>query len=359
MSSTAIFLALLALALIGAALLALLLLERRRGGAAGDALLQKLLEAQRQDKSSEFLQRELQNLREQMNTSLAASARLITDAQKTMGDRLDNAAQAVTHVQRSLGALQAATEKVFDLGKEIAELQNILRAPKMRGSLGELLLGDLLAQILPPRHFTLQHGFRSGEIVDAVVRLGRLVPVDAKFPLENFRRSLAAEDATEKAAARRRFTADVKKHIDAIASKYIAPDEGTFDFALMYIPAENVYYETILREEGAHDEGSLAAYAFSRRVIPVSPNSFYAYLHTISLGLRGLQVEENARLLLEGMDRLRLDVARFREDFVMLGRHLGNARNKFDDADKRLGRVEDKLASLDREAPAAALPPAE
>lgn len=306
-------------------------------------MARQIIEAQKQDQSAQFLQREVASLREQMTKSLAESARLVSDANKTVGERLDKAAEVVGTVQRSLGSLEKATQQVFDVGKDIAELQEILRAPKTRGAIGEMFLGDLLGQILPPKNFTLQHTFRSRETVDAVVRLGRLVPVDAKFPLENFKRLLQYQNPTEKAAARRRFIADVKKHIDAIATKYILPDEGTYDFALMYIPTENVYYETIIKEDASSDEGSLMTYAFSKHVVPVSPNSFYAYLHTISLGLRGLQIEENARHLIDQLSRLRGDFLRFKDDFSLVGKHLANARGKFEDSEKRLVRFEDKL----------------
>jgi DNA recombination protein RmuC len=250
-------------------------------------------------------------------------------------------------VQASLGSLEQATQQVFSVGKDIASLQDLLRAPKMRGAIGELFLADLLSQILPARHYTLQHCFKGGEIVDAVIRIGKLVPVDSKFPLENFRRISEAQ-GPERAAARRRFVQDVKKHIDAIASKYLRPDEDTFDFALMYIPAENVYYETIIKDDEG-EESPLMAYAFSRRVVPVSPNSFYAYLQTISLGLRGMQVEENARAILAHLDRLKGDFSRFKEEFLLVGKHLGNARGKFDDAERRLIRFEEKLVTSGNE----------
>ncbi|MBV9079487.1 MAG: DNA recombination protein RmuC [Elusimicrobia bacterium] len=286
-----------------------------------------------------FLQREIGGLRQQLSNSLSESARLVSDSQKSIGERLDKAADVVGRVQASLGGLEQATQQVFAVGKNIAQLQDLLRAPKVRGAFGELFLGDLLAQILPAQNFTLQHAFKGGEIVDAVIRLGRLVPVDAKFPLENFRRITEGTPA-EGTQARKKFLQDVRRHIDAIASKYLRPDEGTFDFALMYIPAENVYYEAIIKGDG--DEG-LSAYAFSKRVVPVSPNSLFAYLQTISLGLRGLQVEENARAILARIDALKNDFARFKEDHQLVGRHLSNARAKYEDADRRLGRFEDKL----------------
>lgn len=304
----------------------------------------QILEAQKSNPAMEFLQRDINTLRDQLTKSVAESAKILAESQKTVSERLDKAAEVVGNVQRSLGSLDQATKQVFMVGKDIAQLQEILRAPKLRGSLGELFLGDLLSQILPPNHFSLQHAFKSGDIVDAVVRLGRLVPIDSKFPLENFKKLLEQQDPQEKTTARRRFMGDVKRHIDAIATKYIRPDEGTFDFALMYIPAENVYYETIIKEDAAvSDDSSLMSYAFSKRVVPVSPNSFYAYLHTISLGLRGLKIEENAKLILEQLSRLRLDFDRFKEDFILVGKHLSNTRSKYEDAEKRMVRFEDKL----------------
>jgi len=300
-----------------------------------------------------MMQKQIEALRRQLAQGLSDSARLVSDSQKSVGERLDRAADVVGRVQNTLGSLEKATEQIFTVGKDIASLQDLLKAPKLRGSLGELFLGDLLAQILPSRNYTLQHAFKGGEIVDAVVRIGRLVPVDAKFPLENFRR-ISETPGPERAQARRKFLQDVRRHIDAIASKYLRPDEGTFDFALMYIPAENVYYETIIKDEVGDD--GLMGYAFSKRVVPVSPNSFYAYLQTISLGLRGLEIEENAREIVGHLDRLKGDFGRFKEDFSLVGKHLGNARGKFDDAERRLGRFEDKLSSSGSSA--AALPPA-
>jgi DNA recombination protein RmuC len=138
---------------------------------------------------------------------------------------------------------------------------------------------------------------------------------------------------------------DVKKHIDAISSKYLLPHEGTFDFALMYIPTESVYYEIIIKDDNLAEDGSIMTYAFSKRVVPVSPNSLYAYLHTISLGLRGLQIEENARFIIQQLDRLKVDFEKFKEDFLMVGKHLSNSRGKYEDAERRLARFEDKLLS--------------
>ena len=195
------------------------------------------------------------------------------------------------------------------------------------GGLGELFLGDLLAQIFPPAHYSLQHRFKSGEAVDAVIRVGQsFVPVDAKFPLENFKRVVETATEEERKTAKKKFIADVKKHIDAIAGKYILPDEGTFDFALMYIPAENVYYELIIKDEVVDTDKALLNYAFAKRVIPVSPNSFYAYLQTILLGLKGLHIEAQAQDILKNLARLSGDFEKFQDEFELVGKHLTNTK---------------------------------
>jgi len=181
------------------------------------------------------------------------------------------------------------------------------------------------------------------------------VPVDAKFPLENFQRILEETDETARRQWRRAFVRDVKARVDEIAKKYILPDEGTYDFALMYIPAENVYFEAILRDD-AIDEDAPAVYATSRRVIPVSPNSLYAYLRVIVLGLKGLQIERSAQDIQARLSRLGGDLDKFRDAFDVVGRHLTHARNKYDDAASALNRVEAKLEGIEKPGDQGALP---
>src|SRR5262249_14012695 len=163
---------------------------------------------------------------------------------------LQHVGQVMGAVQGSLGKLGEVTQRVFDVGRDIAGLEQILRSPKVRGGLGESFLEGLLGQMLPREHYDLQHAFSTGDRVDAVVHVGdRLVPVDAKFPLENFRRLLEETDEDRRRQLRRAFARDVKTRVDEIAKRYILPDEGTFEFALMYIPAENVYYEIIVKDD--------------------------------------------------------------------------------------------------------------
>lgn len=304
------------------------------------------------DGNTQLINQQLGNMAKQVGDQLKANIDMIQKANLNLGERLDSASKVVGQVQSRLGQLEEANRRIFDVGKDIASLQEILRAPKLRGSLSELFLGDLLAQILPPKHYTLQYRFRSGEKVDAVIKLGPgLVPVDAKFPLENFKRLVAAKTDQERKPARKQFTSDVKKHVDDIAGKYILPDEGTFDFALMYIPAENVYYETIVKDESLGEDRSISSYAISKRVIPVSPNSFYAYLQAIVLGLRGLRIEESAQEIIRSLVRLEDDFSRFRDDFDKLGTHLSHSKSSYEAADKRLEKFADKLHQVEATEP--------
>jgi DNA recombination protein RmuC len=293
-----------------------------------------------------MIQQHMEALRQQVQAQQQAVTQHLQAMTGQVGNRLDATARLVGEVSQSLGALAKATEQIYQVGKDISTLQDILQSPKLRGNLGEFLLHDMLAQVLPATFYRLQHRFRSGDIVDALILIGnRQVPVDAKFPLENFRRLLQTGMAAERPEqARRRFLADTRRHIDAIASKYILPDEGTYDFALMYIPAENVYYEVMLKAEDGHDD--LLPYALQRKVFPVSPASLYAYLQTIILGLRGLQLEESAQEVLQHLARLRRDTGLLREAFDVLGRHLGHASNKYDEVGKLVAQLEGKLLAL-------------
>ena len=299
------------------------------------------------DSNAQSIQQQLGQMLGHVNDRLRENAEVLNQTQYSLGERLDNAARVVGNVQRSLGGLEEANRRIYEVGKDIASLQEILRAPKLRGGLGEFFLEDLLAQILPQQHFATQHSFRSGDKVDAVIKLGAsLVPVDAKFPLENFKRILEAASDEDKNRAKKQFVADVKRHIDAIAAKYILPDEGTYDFALMYIPAENVYYETIIKED-APDEKGLSYYAMMKHVVPVSPNSLYAYLQAIVLGMRGMKIEDRAKEIIHYLSRLQGDFGKFREEFALVGKHLGHAQSGYQNADRRLDQFSQKLLAAD------------
>lgn len=282
----------------------------------------------------------------QMNLRLKENAEMIQNTNKNVGERLDNAAKVVSGVTDKLGKMEEANKRIYDVGKDISSLQDILRAPKLRGGLGEFFLGDLLRQFFPKDQISMPYTFRSGEKVDAAIHLAdnRIVPIDAKFPLENFKKMVDAKEDKDKKIHQKAFVADVKRRIDEI-SKYILPDEGTLDFALLYIPAENVYYEVIVKDEG---EDSLSAYAFKKRVIPVSPNNFFVYLQTILMGLRGLQIESSAKEIQEALVRLKGDFGKFGEDFEILGSHITNTGNKYEDSKRRMEKLGQKLENIEQ-----------
>jgi len=334
----------------------------------------KRLEEVKTDLSSpvmwSLMQQQIEKLREQMSDGLARNISQLTQQQDAINTqlrgitdqvnrqlqsssgeiskRLDNAARVIGDVQKNIGELSEASRRIFEVGKDISTLQEILQPPKLRGGVGEQFLGELLSQILPLEFFTLQYSFSSGERVDAVVRLGgRLVPIDSKFPLDNFKRIIECKSEEERKVYQKAFSRDVKKHIDDIANKYILPLEGTYDFALLYIPAENVYYETITKDEASGEEKGILNYALKKKVIPVSPNSFFAYLQVIVLGLRGLKIEKDAQRILDSLAGLNKELENFQGDFQLIGKHITNATNKFEDARRRLDKFSLKLEQIE------------
>jgi DNA recombination protein RmuC len=256
-------------------------------------------------------------------------------------NRLENASKSYSEVKSQLVKLEEQTKKVYEASKDISSLHDILNAPKMRGNMGEFLLESLLSQKLSKSMYTLQYAFKSGEKVDVVVSLkDYLIPIDSKFPLENFRKMVEAGDEAQKEIHKKQFYSDVKKHVDAIAQKYILPNEGTSDFAFMYIPAENVYYEII-----SHDFGNKNLFDYSKEkgVIPVSPNIFNAYLGTIVMGLSGMKIAENAKAIFKNIKNLELYFGRIRGDFLALGTHIKNAHNKYELTDRRMEKFQMEL----------------
>ncbi len=287
------------------------------------------------------MQQQLDALREQLRVSLESGRQAIDR-------RLEETQRVVGDVRRGLGEVSGQVQAVHQAARDLQGLQEMLRAPKVRGGVGEYLLAELLAQVLPQAHFDLQYAFEGGQRVDAVLRLGDgLVPVDSKFPLENFqrlRRAVDRDDEPGERTALRGFRIDVRRHIDAIAERYIRPGEGTYEFAMMYIPAEGVYQEVI--RHGGDDGLDLFHYALKRRVVPVSPQSFYAYLQVIVMGLRGLTIERRAREIMQRVGDAQMRLDRFAESFDLVGKHLGHAGRQYEEASRRLERADAAIEQL-------------
>jgi DNA recombination protein RmuC len=317
-------------------------------------LLRAELVALRTDSGTQLTQRNAEVDR-RLQALVETMDRRLGELDTKVDRRMESTTQTASQIHERLGKMDEATTQMLSRVQDLARLEQALRPPKARGGFGELLLANLLRDRLPPGSYALEHGFRGGQRVDAVIKADRLVPVDSKFPLDNFERLASAETDDQRLLYEKAFARDLKGHVDTIAEKYIRPDEGTYDFALMYLPAESVHYELIGGKTGA-----LLAYANEKRVFPVSPTTFAAYLQVIVLGLKGLQIEQHAHEVMAYCAQLQKDFARFKEDFEVVGKHLGHAQSKYGEAEKRLDRFENRLerATDQEEAEAPMLEPA-
>jgi len=307
--------------------LALLLVGIVAGGLLWFARAGRALLDQRLGGMEEKLDRRLGDVETKVDRRLdGLDGRLLSQQQ--------SAGRAAIELAEKLGKLDSTAIQLHERVGDLRRLEQALRPPKARGGFGELLLGNLLRDILPPDAYALQYGFRSGERVDAVVKVDKLIPIDAKFPLDNFERFVNADDDVERGAAQKLFARDVKGHADTIAAKYIRPGEGTYDFAFMYVPAESVYYEVMCGSEDC------SAYASSKHVFPVSPTTFHAYLQVIAMGLKGLQVEQHAKDVMAYTAGLAKDFERFRGKFDTLGKQLGFAQSNYAEGDRVLAKLE-------------------
>jgi DNA recombination protein RmuC len=255
--------------------------------------------------------------------------------------QVDSSLQSVTNqvaifgeVKETLGKVTESTNRVLELSDDINKLHSILQSPLRRGGFGEIMLENLLSQVLPAKYFQMQYSFRNNTRVDAVLKLGqRILPVDSKFPLQGF-----DGEASENHKTKSAFVKVVKDRIDE-TSKYILPTEGTFEFAMMYIPAENVYYEIISHAE-------LFNYAMQKRVIAVSPNSFFAYLQVVVFGLRGMQIEENAREILERISSLKIALDSVQEQYEKLGTSITYTQSRHAELGRKLGKFSNQFERL-------------
>jgi DNA recombination protein RmuC len=277
-------------------------------------------------------------LQDAIKNSAQITGQMTSDAQTKMADELKNTRDQIGQIQKQLGAVQLAGQQMSETAHT---LESILGGAKSRGSFGEVTLERLLEDSLPASLYAIQYRFASGEAADAVILLRdkKLMAIDSKFPLDAFRR-IAAEGEE----ARRAFATAVKIHADSIAKKYIVPQEGTLDVALMFVPSESVYYEVL---QTADSKGQpLDAYCREIKVIAVSPNTLYAHLCVIAMGLRGMQIEENAKRLYANLSGMEKQMSMFTEVFERLGTHLKNAQQSYGEGEKRLEKAQSTLEGL-------------
>ena len=299
-----------------------------------------------------------------LKTDVVELGRSIQQLSVSVGDKLERSNQAVsTSVQKQLSEssklvsdvtqrlakLDETNRRVVDVATELKTLQNVLSNPKQRGVFGEFYLESVLDNVLPPSQFKMQYAFKDGEIVDAAIFLdkGKVLPVDSKFSLENYNRMIEAEDKVQRDALLAKVKADLKGRIDETA-KYIHPQEGTMDFAFMFIPSESLYYDLLINNVGTGGSSrDLIEYAFrDKRVIIVSPTSFLAYLQTVLQGLRSLQIEEQARDIQVRVGLLGVHIKKFDELLNKMGKSLSTTVNHYNNSYKELSKIDKDVVKI-------------
>jgi DNA recombination protein RmuC len=295
--------------------------------------LSQIAESKKDDEAMRIMSDWMKQTLEQVQLTRKEMQGRLDFTGKAINERLDNAAKVIGSVSKELGEMS-------EIGRQMKDLQDFLKSPKLRGNIGEQVLKELLGQMLPKQSFHLQYGFKTGSVVDAAIKTANgIIPIDSKFPMEGFRKMMGAETQADKITHERQFVNDVRKHIRDISSKYILTEEGTIDYALMYIPSEAVYYEVVNNPE-------LFEYAGTHRVLPVSPMTFYAYLKAILMSFEGQKIEEKAKYILNSLKAVEADTERFGEDFRILLKHVTNAKNMADSADSRFRQLQTRVESV-------------
>lgn len=250
----------------------------------------------------------------------------LNEQNKNFNERLDNAARVISAVQKNIGEFS-------EIGRGMKDLQQFLNSPKLRGNIGEQVLKELLKQFLPNGSFELQYAFKSGEKVDAAIKTsGGIIPVDSKFPMENFRKM------QDEPIFKKTFESDVKKHVDDISRKYILVDEGTVDYALMYLPSESIYYEIV-------NNSDLFDYATIKRILFVSPSTFYAYMKAILMSFEGQKIEAQAKMILSSLRAIKRDYDKVNYGLGVMQKHLTNAYNMMENVFSSFNQLGQKISS--------------
>jgi DNA recombination protein RmuC len=298
-----------------------------------------------EDKGLSLILQQLNEMSRTVDAKLGESAKTMHDS---MRSQLSESTRIVREVTEGLTKLDETNKQVVSFADQLQNLQDILKNPKQRGILGEYYLESVLQNVLPPRTFQMQYAFANGEIVDAVVFVkDKIVPIDAKFSLENYNRILEARDPAEREQYEKVFKQDLKNRIDE-TSKYVRPAENTMEFAFMFIPSEGVYYDLLINQVGAVKTSTrdLIDYAFGKKVIIVSPTSFLAYLQTVLQGLRSLQIEDQAKEIQKRVGELGRHITNYNVFMMKLGSALGTTVNHFNTAHKELAKIDKDVVRI-------------
>src|SRR3989338_1691572 len=292
-------------------------------------------------------------LQNQVNEVMRILDHKLGESTRVMQQQFGYSAQIIRDVTEKLVKLDETNKQVLNFQTQLKNLQDILKNPKQRGILGEYYLETVLKNVLPPGSYKIQYPFNDGTIVDAAIFVKeKIIPVDSKFSLENYNRILESQDETERNRLEALFKNDLKPRIDA-TSKYIKPEEGTMDFAFMFIPAEAIYYDLLVNKIGSVKSNTrdLIEYAMNdKKVIIVSPTSFLAYLQTVLQGLRALQIEESAKMIRKRVEELGRHLGSYEAYMKKLGSHLGTTVNMYNSAYKELAKIDKDVLKISGEA---------
>lgn len=276
------------------------------------------------------MQQQMMAMQGSLDKNIGTFQEQISTTNRSINERLEKANDVIAQVSKNLGEMS-------EIGRTMQDFQSLLRSPKLRGGVGEFILQDLLEQTMPKESFHIQYPFKNGHIVDACVKLDKgFIPIDAKFPTENFKKMVDAKTEAEHDVAKKDFERDVKKHMEDIAKKYICPDEDTVEFAVMYVPSEPIYQEIVCNE-------TLMSYAHNKSIWPVSPNTFLYFLKLILFGLQGQKMEAQTKQIMGLFKTLRIEQERLGENLLLVAKHARNTTNAADEAIRRHEMIATKV----------------
>lgn len=309
-------------------------------------LLRRKEEQKVEDQTAPLLMQRLESLERSLDSRMAESSRQMHD---TMRSQLGESSRLIKEITEEITSVKEIGRETGKFAEQLKNLQDILKNPKQRGILGEYYLETVLKNVLPPGMFQMQYPFPNGEIVDAVVFIDKkIVPIDSKFSLDNYNRYIHAEGA-ERVALEKAFVNDLKLRIQETA-KYIRPEEGTMDFAFMFIPSEGIYYDLLTNQVGAGEDENLIQRASGKyKVIIVSPTSFLAYLQTVMQGLKALQIEQKALDIQKRVGELGKHVGAYEDYYKKLGNALGTAVSHYNSGYKELGKIDKDVYRITEE----------
>ncbi len=329
------------------ALVAFLLMRKKNSDGPGD--VQGLV----------MLQNQMQNLTRAMDTKLSEGSDRMFESMRTQFDQSQNLMSTITsqvsqqllEVTKGVTETKESTKQVFVIAEQLSNLEKVLKNQKQRGNLGEASLELVMSNILPPTAYKMQYEFPGGETVDAVIFTKEgVIPVDAKFPLENYTRLHAEKDDVRRVEFEEAFKRDLKRRIDE-TSKYVRPKDGTLPFAFMYIPAEGIYYDLLNDGIGAVNTRNLIDYAQNERhVIIVSPTTFAAYLQSVLYGFKAFKIEEQAKDIAKNVEALGRHINAYQEFYKKLGSSLSTTVNHYNAGTRELGKIEKDVLKIDASA---------